>query len=769
MIRVTKRNGSLEPVDYDKIHEVVKYACDGVDNVSISDIILNSKISFFDSISTDDIQKTLIKTAMDMVNETTPNYDIVSGRLVNFDLRKKVYGSYTPNSLLSVIKHGIELGLYHKDLLTIYTEDQWNDIEKLVDHTRDEAYTIIGMSVWLDKYLVKDRSTGLHIETPQYANIMIAALLSMYEKEDVRMSYIARHYKLLCTNAYLWPTPVMAGLRTSMKQFSSCVVLSVDDSLDGINAAANSIVEYASRRAGLGVDMTRIRAEGSKIKGGLSVTTGVIPFTRYLAGALKSCSQGGIRNSAATFNYQIWHKEVLDLLVLKNNKGTYNTRIRDIDYVFHWNKYLIKRAINKRNISLFCPHDVIYGKYGDLHKAFYGKDPKEFATIYEAYEKDKSVSRTNINGWELLKNYLSERDSTGRLYLFLADTVNSRSTYNEKITLTNLCVEILLPTEPDSKPGASDGLISLCTLGGVNMTSKTSIKEVMTLLVRGLNAILDYQEYANASAERATKMYRPLGIGLSNYAYWLAKNDFHNEKDLTKMRTKIHEYAESMYYYALDASVDLAKEHGKCPGYDKLQYSKGILNIDMPNESLLDKAPYDYKLDWPTLRDKQLKYGVRNAQLLAFMPNETSALLSNATNGIELIRDFVIPKECKGYIAPMVVPEFTKLKHKYKKVFDFTNHEFCEFQLVNMAIFQHYVCQSISTNTYSFPRNGKIHFGDSYEQFMYAVKYNLKTLYYNYVDKDKIAVEANEQIDGTEVLVEIAESNEACAGGFCAL
>lgn len=776
-IRVTKRDKTLEPLDYEKINVVLKFACENLNNVSISDILINSKINFYDKIKTTDIQTSLIKTVCNMIDEEHPDYSIVASRLVMFDLRKQVYKSINPIPLIDVIKNGVKKKLYHSELLDMYSEDEWNKIEQIVDHNIDFDYLITAANVFLDKYLIKDRSTNEYIETPQYAIIMIGAVMNYkYIKKNGKfdLSTLKSWYHDVCKGDILYPTPNMAGVRSSIKQFSSCVTLSCGDSLESINASANTIVKYASKRAGLGVDMGRVRAEGSKIKGGLATTTGIIPFTRYLTAGLKSCSQGGIRGSAGTFNYPIWHREVQDLIVLKNNKGTAENRIRVIDYCFAWNKYLVMRAWNHKPISLFCPNDVTYGKHGNMYDAFYGKDIELFAKIYEAYENDKSIKKVVIeDGFELLCKYAIEYGETGRTYPLFSDNVNYRSQFKDPITTTNLCTEITLRTKPNTSPKQQDGLTSLCILGGVNMMVKlSSLPRLMRHMVRTLDAAIDIQEYEDISAERSTKLYRPLGIGLVNYAYWMAKNDFHNPDNLLIMRDKVHEFMEHMYYYALSASVELAEEYGPCEGYNDLMYSEGKLNIDFRNKALDEIATYKLQLDWDSLRERIKKYGVRNSQLLALMPTETSSQIPGATNGVDLIREYMVEKDCKGYTSKFIAPELHKLRHKYRKPFDMSNIEFCETQLINMAIMQQYVCQGISTNLYLVPNDkGKLQFGDMIRQFLYAMVFGLKTTYYCHIDKDKLAkqIDDDDNMFDQESIIEVEEFSSGCESGSCAL
>lgn len=757
-MKVVKRNGAKQSYDADKIYSMVKFCCNGLD-ASPSDIIMNAKLSIVDGVTTSEIHKVIIKSCEDLISENEPDYSLVAGRLLMVELHKNVFnGIENFPSLHELVKTNTALKLYTSELLERYSVAEIDELNTHLNHELDFNYHYAASRLWADKYLMRNRATGTIIETPQYANILIAMTGFINYDKSIRLDYVVRLYKALCKNTISLPTPIMAGLRTPLKQFSSCTVISVGDSLDSINSASNSIVKYASQRAGLGIDVSRIRAEGSPIKDGIAKTTGMFGFIRMLVNSLKSCSQGSIRDAACTIYFPIFHKEIESLIVLKNNEGNETNRIRESDYSVAWNDYLINRALNGEQISLFCPNDV-----PQVFELFYSANLVGFANAYEQAEKDTSIPRKVVSATDLLLQYIVERQKTQRLYPFFADEANTHTPFKDSIRMSNLCCEVFLPTVPDTSPSELDGLINLCTLGAVNVgkiRKQEDFKEPMHLLVRFLDAVLSYQGYPVESAERATNLFRPLGIGIINLSYYLAKHDLYNPLNQQEMRLKMHEIGEAMYYYGLEATVEIAQEFGKCDGYNRLKYADGEILIDNYNKNVDALVDYKLQLDWELLRAKQMKYGVRNATLLAMMPSENSSILSNATNGIEPVRKIKVIKENKGITSTQVVPEIKKLSKKYKIANTFTNEEFIDIQLSNMAILQKYVCQGISINTYTNAKmydDNNIDVNDLLKQFTTAKNLGIKSLYYG------VSTDTSTENDLTKVTTE----EESCAGGAC--
>jgi len=733
-ISIVKRDGTREPLDIEKIHKVLEWATDELENTSISDIEMKSHIQFYDGITSEQIHEILIKAAEDLVKQEY-NYQYVSARLALFHLRKKVLGQYDPPHIRDIVCKNIERRVYDPDLLSYYSDEEWDRINSFVDHRRDYKLTIAAVKQAIDKYLVKDRTTGEIYETPQYAFMLIPCVMFKNYPKTTRLNYIRDFYDAITRFQISLPTPILAGVRTSTKQFSSCVLIDIDDNLDSIGDAATAIMKYGAKRAGIGVNGGRIRAVKSRIRGGEVSHTGVIHYYRKFESSLKCCSQGGIRDAAMTLYVPVWHLEIEDIIVLKNNKGTPDNRVRKIDYGIQWDTYLIRRAIAKKSITLFSPHDV-----KDMYEAYFNKDRAKFEQLYEQYEQDPSIRKKSVPGRELLELFLRERQETARIYSFMADHVNTHSPFKLPIFQSNLCAEIALPTKPirnaiDIEAGKIDfeGWIQLCTLSAINLGTLRNMQDLekrMNLLVRGLNEILDYQDYPIPQARIATMMFRPLGIGVINYAYWLAKQGAgYNDQagfDAT------HRLAEAMYYYALKASVDLAEERGAIPGLEHTIYADGQLMIDNYCTEVDRVVTVGLELDWDALRERVKKHGVRNATLLALMPSESSSIMSNATNGIEPIRSLVTEKSNKNTSFVQVAPDASRLRNQYDYLWDMRPDHFDGY-LKNMAIFQKFVCQSISTNTSYNPEHfsdDKISLQALMNHFILAAKLGIKTLYY---------------------------------------
>lgn len=689
---VEKRGGAKEPLDLEKMHRVVFYACDDIAGVSPSEVEMKSHIQFYNGITSDEIQETLIKAAADLITEDTPNYQWVAGRLINYHLRKKVYGKFTPDHLLDIIKRNIDLGYYDEEILSTYTEDEINQLNDYIKHDRDENIAYVGMEQFRGKYLVQNRVTGEIFETPQIAYMMIAATLFGRYTQN-RMKWVKDYYDAISNFDISLPTPVMAGVRTSQRQFSSCVLIETGDSLDSINATSSAVVKYVSQKAGIGIGAGSIRAINSPIRNGDAAHTGVIPFYKMFQAAVKSCSQGGVRGGAATLYYPMWHLEVEDILVLKNNKGTEDNRVRHLDYGIQVNRLMYERLISAEDITLFSPSDV-----PELYDAFFA-DQDKFRELYEKAEKNTKIRKKTIPAIELFSIFMHERKNTGRIYLSNVDNVNDHGAFDASVApirQSNLCAEIALPTEPLTNVFADDGEIATCTLSAVNLgniRSMDDFKKPCELAVRGLDALLSYQNYPVLAAQMGTHKRRPLGVGLINFAYWLAKNDTNYTDPNLEL---IDEMAEAWSYYLIKASADLAIEQGACPGLEETKYSQGILPIDTRKKEIDELVPHRERMPWDELREQLKETGIRNSTLMALMPAETSAQISNSTNGIEPPRALVSIKASKHGVLKQVVPGIHRLKNKYELLWD---QESPEGYIKIVSVLQKYIDQAISVNT----------------------------------------------------------------------
>ena len=724
MIQVTKRDGTREPLDINKFHKVTLHACEGLSGVSVSDLEIKTHIQFYDKIKSSDIQETLIKAAAELITEEQPNYQYVAGRLINYNLRKQVYGTYNPEPLL---KHYIRVrdeGYYDEEIGDVYSVEEFDELEKYIDHDRDNLLTYAAMEQFRGKYLIKNRVTNKFYETPQMAFMLIAMTLFQNYTKD-RMKWVKDLYDAISKFDISLPTPIMASVRSPQRQFSSCVLIETDDSLDSINATASAIVKYVSQKAGIGIGGGRIRAIGSPIRNGDASHTGAIPFYKHFQSAVKSCSQGGVRGGAATLYYPIWHYEVEDLLVLKNNKGTEDNRIRHLDYGVQFNKVMYERLLSGGNITLFSPSDV-----PDLYEAFY-KSTEDFRELYEKYERSK-VRKKTISAIDLFSIFVTERKDTGRIYLMNVDHANDHGSFTQAapIKMSNLCCEITLPTTPLKDIHDEDGEISLCTLAAINwgkIKKPSDFEKPCTLAVRALDALLDYQDYPVRAAAIGTRNRRPLGIGIINFAYWLARNDTNYSNPNLDL---VHEYAEAWSYYLIKASIDLAEEVGSCPLDHQTKYAHGYMPIDTYKKDVDELVAPNYKMPWSVLSSRALSYGIRNSTLMALMPAETSAQISNSTNGIEPPRALISIKQSKDGVLKQVVPELRRLKNKYELLWD---QKSPEGYLKIMAVLQKFIDQAISVNTSYNPRHyedEKIPMSEMIKHILMHYKYGGKTLYY---------------------------------------
>jgi len=728
-LTVTKRDGRKESIDLDKIHRVIAWAAEGLENVSVSQVELKSHIQFYEGIKTEDIHETIIKAAADLISEETPDYQYLAARLAIFHLRKKAYGQFEPPTLFDHVTNLVEKGKYDTHLLEDYSKEEFELMDNYIDHWRDMNFSYAAVKQLEGKYLVQNRVSGEIFESAQFLYMMIAACLFGKYPKETRLDYIKRFYDAVSMFKISLPTPIMSGVRTPTRQFSSCVLIECDDSLDSINATASSIVRYVSQRAGIGINAGRIRALGSEIRGGEAFHTGCIPFYKYFQTAVKCCSQGGVRGGAATLFYPIWHGEVESLLVLKNNRGVEENRVRHMDYGVQINKLMYTRLIKGENISLFSPSDV-----PGLYDAFFA-DQDEFERLYVAYEQDSSIKRKTIKAIELFSLLMQERASTGRIYIQNVDHCNTHSPFDPAVApirQSNLCLEIALPTKPLNNVEDENGEIALCTLSAFNLgaiESLDDLEELAELTVRALDALLDYQDYPLPAARRSTMNRRTLGVGVINFAYYLAKHGVRYSDGSANNLT--HQAFEAMQYYLLKASVGLAKEQGACPAFNETTYAQGILPIDTYKKDVDKVCSADLHYDWETLREEIKTHGLRNSTLSALMPSETSSQISNATNGIEPPRGFVSVKASKDGILKQVVPEYSKYKDNYELLWNIGSND-GYLQLV--GIMQKFIDQAISANTNYDPSSqpgGKVPMKLLLKDLLSAYKLGVKTLYYH--------------------------------------
>ena len=753
LINVTKRDGTKEPIDINKMSKVLEWASEDLEGVSASQVELNTRIQFYEGITSEDIQKTLIKTSADLITADNPNYQYMAARLAMFHLRKVAYGEFTPPTLQAHIERMIEKGLYDKDISRQYTENELTTCDSFISHSRDMLLSYSAVKQLEGKYLVQDRTTKRVYETPQMLYMMVAMVLFMKYPKATRLAYVKKFYDAASTFKISLPTPIMAGVRTPTKQFSSCVLIECGDSLESIKATSNTIVDYISKRAGIGFNIGAIRALGAPIRNGEAVHTGVIPFLKLFQAAVKCCSQGAIRSGSATAFYPIWHLEAESLLVLKNNRGVEDNRVRQLDYGVQLNKLMYQRLIEGGNITLFSPHDV-----PGLYESFF-RNQNAFEDLYVKYEADASIRKKTVKAVDLFTSLMNERASTGRIYIQNVDHCNTHSAFNPElapIKQSNLCCEVTLPTKPVLLKDES-GEVALCTLGAINLgelTDLSEMEELTDLLVRGLDALLTYQDYPNREAKKATLERRPLGIGVINFAYYLAKNGKKYSDGSSLELT--HQTFEALQYYALKASANLAKEYSACPAYRDTTYYKGSLPIDTYKKAVDEIVNTPLLLDWTSLRADIDTYGLRNSTLTAMMPSETSSQIANATNGIDPPRGLVTIKSSKDGILKQVVPDIENVK--YELLWDMPDND---GYLKLMAVIQKFTDQSISTNTSYDPtkfEGGRVPMSVMLGDLLKAYKYGLKTLYYH-----------NTRDGADDTQEDIVEEESGCAGGACSI
>jgi len=726
-IKVIKSDGSKVVIDLDKIHKMVEKSCRNITGVSESLVEMNSGLQFYDGITTQEIQKILVKSASDLISLESPNYQFVAARLLLFAVQKQVFNTKWKDSeiyppLKDIVERNVEKDLYTEDLLNDYTDKEYEKLNSYLRHSRDYEFTYAGLQQVVDKYLIQDRSTGTLFETPQFMYMLIAMTLFRNYDKDVRLAYIKKYYDATSQFKINIPTPIMAGVRTPLKQFASCVLVDSDDSLDSLFASDMAIGRYVAQRAGIGINAGRVRGLGAKIRGGEVQHTGVIPFLKKFEATVRCCTQNGVRGGSATVHFPIWHQEIEDIIVLKNNKGTEDNRVRKLDYSIQLSELFYKRFLNNEEITLFSPHDV-----PGLYEAF-GTDT--FDEMYEKYENAYSIPKKRISARELITDLLKERAETGRIYIMNIDHSNTHSSFLDKVNMSNLCQEITLPTDPIQHIDDHAGEIALCILSAVNVgvVKDEELEEICDLAVRGLEELIDYQEYPVSAAELSTRARRSLGIGYIGLAHYLAKNRVkYGDQNAWNL---VHELTEKFQYYLLKSSNEIAKEKGKCDYFDRTKYSQGILPIDTYKKDVDEIVKPEYKMDWEKLRAEILTHGLRHSTLTAQMPSESSSVSSNATNGIEPPRDYLSVKKSKKGTLKQIVPQYSHLKSAYTLLWDMPDNT----GYINIvAVMQKFFDQGISGNWSYNPENydnNEVPVSVMARDLLNTYKYGWKTSYY---------------------------------------
>ena len=766
--KVNKRNGSIEPLNLEKIHKMVELACDGLAGVSSSQVEINSGLQFYDGISTKEIQEILIRSASDLIDLDAPNYQYVAARLLLFSLRKQLYGvQFDHPTLFAHINKCVEQEVYDGEVLHKYTQEEIDGLGEYLDHERDFLFTYAGLRQVTDKYLVQDRSTGEIYETPQFMYMMIAITIFQNYPHENRITYIKKYYDAISRHKINIPTPIMAGVRTPIRQFASCVLVDIDDTLDSIFSSDMAIGKYVAQRAGIGINAGRIRGINSKIRGGEVQHTGVVPFLKKFEATVRCCTQNGIRGGSATVHFPIWHQEIQDIIVLKNNKGTEDNRVRKLDYSIQLSKLFYERFIEGKNISLFSPHDV-----PGLYDAF-GTD--RFDELYEEYERTESIPRTTVAAQELILDLLKERAETGRIYIMNIDHCNSHSSFKDTVRMSNLCQEITLPTEPIDHIDDEMGEIALCILSAINvgkLSKLDDLEELCELSVRGLEELIDYQKYPVAAAESATKTRRSLGIGFIGLAHYLARQGVaYEDQEAWQL---VHDLTEAFQYYLLKASNQIAQEKGACGNFSRTKYADGILPIDTYKKDVDDIVPNNLNYDWDTLRSDIQEFGLRHSTLSAQMPSESSSVVSNATNGIEPPRDYLSVKKSKKGPLKQIVPSYGSLKNNYTLLWEMKgNTGYINVVAVMQKFFDQAISGNWSYNPADYPDND-VPVSVMAQDLLTTYKYGWKTSYYqntNDMKSDEIEEPAHtvgwhdnvpETPSKVECLLADLESEEEC-------
>ena len=739
-ITVVKRDGTRVPLDISKIQRQVANACRDIDGVSPSMVEIKAQLEVYDGMTTETIDKLLLKAMVNLIDETenpeinNVNYQYVAGRQKVSMLRKEVYGQYDPPRLYDIVKSNTELGMYTPELLEWYTEEEWNIIDLFIDHNKDLGYTYAAIAQLAEKYLVQNRATGKIYETPQVRYAIAAATAFHSEPREKRLKYVKEYYECASDGHFTLATPVLAGLGTTTKQFSSCVLISSDDTLDSIFAAGEMMAKYASKRAGIGLEIGRIRPLGAPIRNGEIKHTGMIPFLKKWFADLRSCSQGGIRNASCTVWFPVWHAQFEDLIVLKNNQGTEETRVRQMDYGVVMHGLFWRRFKTGGNITLFDPHEV-----PDLYEAYY-RNVDEFESLYIKYEADTSIKRKVISAEDIIKNgILKERTDTGRIYLMNVDNIIRQGPFDtavDPIYQSNLCAEINLPTRPFQRIEDSNGRLALCTLGSINwgiFRNPQDMRKSCRILVRSLSNLLNYQDFLSVQSQLANQDFEPLGVGITNLAYWHARRSL--EYGTSDSLAEVKRWMEHQAYYLTDASVELAQERGACAKSAQTYYGRGVFPWERRAAGVNELTDFTPSLDWESLRERLLKYGIRNATLMAVAPVESSSVVLNSTNGIEMPMELISVKESKGESLTQVVPDYKRMRNRYQLMWDQTD---CVDYLKTAAVLAAYIDQSLSTNTFYNPAHfadGKVPGTLIAKNLMLAHKWGLKTLYYSLINK----------------------------------
>ena len=762
--KVIKRNGKTETLDLNKLHVMVEEACKDLAGVSASQVEIQSGIQFYDGITTAEIQEILIRSASDLVSLDHPNYQFVAARLLLFALRKQLYGRMheTP-SVKTHIQTCVDKGVYDAEILNLYSDEEFNKLESYIDHSRDYLFTYAGLRQVCDKYLVQDRSSGKVYETPQFMYLLIAATIFSKYPTETRLDYVKKYYDAISRHKINIPTPIMAGVRTPLRQYASCVLVDVDDSLDSIFSSDMAIGRYVAQRAGIGINAGRIRGINSKIRGGEVKHTGVVPFLKKFEATVRCCTQNGIRGGSATVHFPIWHQEIEDIIVLKNNKGTEDNRVRKLDYSIQISKLFYERFIKNEEISLFSPHDV-----PGLYDAF-GTD--SFDDLYVGYERDESIPRKTIGAQKLILDILKERAETGRLYIMNIDHCNSHSSFDDKVNMSNLCQEITLPTEPVDHIDDSKGEIALCILSAINvgkLKQLEDLEELCDLAVRGLEELIDYQNYPVEAAKRSTLARRSLGIGYIGLAHYLAKHGV--KYDDPEAWQLVHDLTEVFQFCLLKSSCEIAREKGPCEGFERTKYSRGILPIDTYKKDVDEIVPNKLNYDWEYLRNCIQLYGLRHSTLSAQMPSESSSVVSNATNGIEPPRGYLSIKKSKKGPLKQIVPQYNTLKNSYTLLWDMPNNTgYINVVAVMQKFFDQAISGNWSYNPEQYPDN-EVPVSVMANDFLTTYKYGWKTSYYQNThdlksDEVEETKETNQQLDSllNEILTTEEDTCESCA------
>ena len=755
-ISIVKRTGVKEELNIEKIHKVVEFACEGLAGVSSSYIEINANLQFYDGMSTREIQEILIRSANDLISLDQPNYQYAAARLLLYGIYKDLFGDYLTVPLKDLIVKNIEQGVYDSEILDLYTDEELQKLCSYINHKRDENFTYAGLRQVVDKYLVQDRSSGRLFESPQYMYMMIAATLFAKYPKNIRINYVKKYYDAISLFKINIPTPVMAGVRTPVRQFASCVLVDSDDTLDSIFSSDMAIGKYIAQRAGIGINAGRIRGVNSRIRGGEVAHTGIIPFLKKFESTVRCCTQNGVRGGSATVHFPLWHQEIEDILVLKNNKGTEDNRVRKLDYSIQLNKLMYERLLANGSITLFSPHDV-----PDLYDAFFA-DQDKFKILYEKYERATSIKKKKLNAMELFSALIKERAETGRVYIMNVDHSNTHSSFKDTIYMSNLCQEITLPTTPLQHIDDEQGEIALCILSAVNIGILKDIKELEDLCeisVRALEEIIDYQKYPVQAAEIGTKNRRSLGIGYIGLAHYLAKNKLsYSDPEAWRL---VDSLTESFQFYLLKASNKIAKEKGSCELLSRTKYADGVLPIDTYKKDIDNIVSQPLQHDWDSLRTDIKTWGLRHSTLSAQMPSESSSVTSNATNGIEPPRGYLSIKKSKKGPLKQIVPQYQSLKNYYTLLWEMDNND----GYINIvAVMQKYFDQAISGNWSYNPthfENNEVPMSVMLKDLLTTYKLGWKTSYYqNTYDfkQDPSDVEEIEQVKTMQTQEEECES-----------